>query len=88
MYSNADLVLQVYWGEDINKLTRYLDILNKADYIVIPTNHQYAQITRLPERYPLTTLYYRELIGCPENEDRGCQRQGHDGRGNGIYRNG
>jgi YYY domain-containing protein len=69
MYSNDDLVLQVYWGEDANKLTRYLDVLNKADYIVIPTNHQYAQITRLPERYPMTTLYYRDLIGCPAGED-------------------
>jgi len=69
MYSNDDLVLQVYWVEDINKLNRYLDILNRTDYIVIPTNHQYAQITRVPERYPLTTLYYRELIGCPADEE-------------------
>ena len=29
---------------------------------IIPTNHQYGQITRLPERYPLTTVYYRELL--------------------------
>lgn len=69
MYSNDDLVLQVYWVEDINKLNRYLDILNRTDYIVIPTNHQYAQITRVPERYPLTTLYYRELIGCPSAQE-------------------
>ncbi|MEY2818544.1 MAG: hypothetical protein RL275_2007 [Chloroflexota bacterium] len=69
MYSNDDLVLQVYWVDDINKLNRYLDILNKADYIIIPTNHQYGQITRVPERYPLTTLYYRELIGCPSGQE-------------------
>jgi hypothetical protein len=24
------------------------------------------------ERYPLTTLYYRELIGCPEDKDIIC----------------
>jgi hypothetical protein len=65
LYSNDDLVLQVYWVDDAAKLERYINILSKADYIVIPTNHQYGQITRLPERYPLTTLYYRELIGCP-----------------------
>ncbi len=64
-----DLVLQVYWADDINKLNRYVDILSRANYIVVPTNHQYAQITRLPERYPLTTLYYRELIGCPASEE-------------------
>ncbi len=69
MYSNDDLILQVYWGEDINKLERFITVLSKADYIVIPTNHQYAQITRVPERYPMTTLYYRELIGCPEGEE-------------------
>ncbi|GJQ35829.1 MAG: hypothetical protein JETCAE01_18390 [Anaerolineaceae bacterium] len=69
MYSNDDLVLQVYWPDDANKLNRFVEILSKADYIVIPTNHQYGQITRLPERYPLTTLYYRELIGCPEGEE-------------------
>ncbi|MCZ2127638.1 MAG: DUF2298 domain-containing protein [Anaerolineales bacterium] len=69
LYSNADLTLQVYWRDDENKIERYLDALSNADYLAIPTNHQYAQITRLPERYPLTTLYYRELIGCPESED-------------------
>jgi hypothetical protein len=43
-----------------------MDVLSQTDYIFIPTNHQYAQITRLPERYPLTTYYYRELMGCRE----------------------
>jgi YYY domain-containing protein len=62
----GDLVLQVYWPDDEIKLDRYIDVLDQADYILIPTNHQYAQITRLPERYPLTTHYYRELMGCPE----------------------
>lgn len=65
----GDLILQVYWPDDANKLTRFIDTLSQADYIIIPTNHQYAQITRLPERYPLTTLYYRELLGCPANEN-------------------
>jgi len=65
----GDLILQVYWPDDANKLTRFMDTLSLSDYIIIPTNHQYAQITRLPERYPLTTLYYRELLGCPANEN-------------------
>ena len=65
----GDLVLQVYWDDNAEKLTRYVDMLSQADYILIPTNHQYGQITRLPERYPLTTLYYRELIGCPARQD-------------------
>jgi YYY domain-containing protein len=65
----GDLTEQVYWDDDANKLNRFIDILNQTDYIFIPTNHQYAQITRLPERYPLTTYYYRELMGCPEDAD-------------------
>jgi YYY domain-containing protein len=65
----GDLNLQVYWDDNADKLTRFINILDQADYIFIPTNHQYAQITRLPERYPLTTHYYRELMGCPPSED-------------------
>ncbi len=65
----GDLNLQVYWDDNADKLTRFTSTLDQADYIFIPTNHQYGQITRLPERYPLTTLYYRELIGCPVGED-------------------
>ncbi|HSG42671.1 MAG TPA: DUF2298 domain-containing protein [Anaerolineales bacterium] len=63
----GDLNLQVYWDDNEEKLERYVSMLDQADYIFIPTNHQYAQITRLPERYPLTTYYYHELMGCPLN---------------------
>ncbi|HUG33761.1 MAG TPA: DUF2298 domain-containing protein, partial [Anaerolineales bacterium] len=65
----GDLNLQVYWDDNADKLTRFTTTLDQTDYIFIPTNHQYGQITRLPERYPLTTLYYRELIGCPVGEN-------------------
>jgi hypothetical protein len=65
----GDLNLQVYWDDNEEKLERFVSTLAEADYIFIPTNHQYAQITRLPERYPLTTLYYRELMGCPIGAD-------------------
>ncbi len=65
----GDLNLQVYWDDDPAKLTRFMDALNQGDYILIPTNHQYGQITRIPERYPLTTEYYRQLLGCPAGED-------------------
>jgi YYY domain-containing protein len=65
----GDLNLQVYWDDNAEKLARFQSVLDQTDYILIPTNHQYAQITRLPERYPLTTEYYRQLIGCPEDKD-------------------
>ena len=77
----GDLNLQVYWADDVAKLTRFVDTLSAADYIIIPTNHQYAQITRLPERYPLTTLYYRELLGCPAEENIiKCYREAQPGQ--------
>lgn len=77
----GDLNLQVYWDDNADKLTRFVDTLNQADYIFIPTNHQYAQITRLPERYPLTTQYYRELLGCPaEEEIIPCYRNAQPGQ--------
>ncbi len=65
----GDLNLQVYWNEDANKLARFESYLGQTDYIFIPTAHQYMQTTRLPERYPLTTAYYRQLLGCPPNQD-------------------
>ena len=76
----GDLNLQVYWDDNVEKFDRFITILNDTDYILIPTNHQYGQITRLPERYPLTTLYYRELIGCPQDKEIiWCYRVGQPG---------
>lgn len=61
----GDLNLEVYWDDNADKLERFVTTLDQTDYIFIPTNHQYAQISRVPERYPLTAYYYRELLGCP-----------------------
>ncbi len=61
----GDLNFQVYWDDNLDKLSRFIETLDQTDYIFIPTNHQYAQITRIPERYPLTSAYYRALLGCP-----------------------
>ncbi len=33
------------------------------------SNRQWASVTRVPERYPLTSVYYRALIGCPADKD-------------------
>ena len=44
----GDFLLQVYFDDDTDKLVHFMSVLDDADYIAIPTNHQYAQITRLP----------------------------------------
>ncbi len=65
----GDLNFQVYWDDNDTKVARFESTLDQADYIIIPTNHQYGQITRIPERFPLTTVYYRELLGCPADKN-------------------
>ncbi|HET6846395.1 MAG TPA: glycosyltransferase family 39 protein, partial [Anaerolineales bacterium] len=65
----GDLNLQLYWDDNADKLTRFVDTLSSGDYIFISSNRQWATIPRVPERYPLTTAYYRALIGCPDDQD-------------------
>ncbi len=64
-----DLVFEMYWDDNAEKLSRFLSILDQADYIFISSNRQWGTVPRVPERYPLSTTYYRLLIGCPEDKD-------------------
>jgi YYY domain-containing protein len=68
IYQN-DLNFEMYWDDNADKLQRFLTTLNQSDYIFISSNRQWASIPRVPERYPLTTFYYRELLGCPPEAD-------------------
>lgn len=63
------LNLQVYWDDNLDKLKRFVDTLSQGDFLFMSSNRQWASITRVPERYPLTTAYYRALIGCPPDKD-------------------
>ncbi len=65
----GDLNFEMYWADDQIKLDRFERILDQADYIFITSNRQWGTTTRVPERYLLTTHYYRNLLGCPEGED-------------------
>ncbi|MEW6503083.1 MAG: DUF2298 domain-containing protein [Chloroflexota bacterium] len=64
-----DLTLDLYADDTVEKRERMIDLLNRADYIFISSNRQWGTTTRLPERYPLTTAYYRYLLGCPAEKD-------------------
>jgi hypothetical protein len=57
--------LQVYWDDNADKLFRFQSILDQADYIFIPTNHQYGQITRLPERLSINHRVLPPATRCP-----------------------
>ena len=63
------LNFQMYWEEDSDKRQRFITNLDQADVIFISSNRQWATTVRIPERYPMATLYYRNLLGCPENKD-------------------
>jgi len=65
----GDLNFEMYWDDNPEKLNRFENNLNAADYIFITSNRQWATTARIPERYPLTSAYYRNLIGCPEDKD-------------------
>ncbi len=66
---NGNLNFEMYWDDNADKLTRFVSTLSQGDYIFMTSNRQWASITRLPERYPLTTEYYRLLVGCPPDKD-------------------
>jgi YYY domain-containing protein len=65
----TDLNFEMYWEDNTDKRLRFINNLEQADYIFISSNRQWGTIVRVPERYPMTTLYYRELLGCPEDKE-------------------
>ncbi len=64
-----DLIFEMYWDDNPEKLARFISTLDQADYIFISSNRQWATVPRVPERYPLSTTYYRHLLGCPDDKD-------------------
>jgi YYY domain-containing protein len=65
----GDLNLELYWPDDDSKRTRFETTLDQGDYIFISSNRQWGTTTRVSERYPLTSTYYRNLLGCPNEKD-------------------
>jgi YYY domain-containing protein len=65
----GDLNFEMYWPDNADKLTRFQTTLDQADYLFISSNRQWGTTVRVPERYPLTTEYYRSLLGCPAGKD-------------------
>jgi YYY domain-containing protein len=65
----SDLNFEMYWDDNAEKYQRFTSILDNADYIFMSSNRQWGTTTRLPERHPLTTEFYRALLGCPEDKE-------------------
>ena len=64
-----DLNLDMYAQDDQAKRDRFFQMLSQGEYIFMSSNRQWGTIPRVPERYPLSTAYYRALVGCPEEMD-------------------
>ncbi len=60
-----DFNFDMYEVDNPEKVARFLDILDQTDYILISSSREWASLPRLPQRFPMTTQYYRSLIGCP-----------------------
>ena len=61
------LNLEMYWEDNPDKLVRTTDILDQTDVVVITSSRQWGSLTRIPEKWPLVSTYYRSLLGCPED---------------------
>lgn len=61
----GDLNFEMYWDEDEAKRERFLNVLDRTEYIFITSSRQWGSLPRIPERFPLVIAYYRALIGCP-----------------------
>ncbi len=60
-----DLNFDMYEDDNPNKLSRFYDVLDHAEYILISSSRQWGTLPRIPERFPMTSEYYRSLLGCP-----------------------
>jgi YYY domain-containing protein len=59
------LNFHMYHDDSPEKLARFLSILDQSEYLFISSNRQWGSLPRIPERFPLVTLYYQHLLGCP-----------------------
>jgi YYY domain-containing protein len=56
--------LELYQDDTPEKRDRMIEILDKSEYIVVPSNRGYDAMPRLVTRYPLTLKYYQLLFDC------------------------
>ena len=57
----------MYTDDNPEKLANFLEILDDTEYFTISSSRQWGSTTRIPERYPLNVVFYRHLLGCPED---------------------
>ena len=53
----------VYEPDTPEKMTNLAQRLAEAQYLVFYSNRPYGSVSRVPDRYPLSSSYYRQLFG-------------------------
>ncbi|MFZ2956371.1 MAG: glycosyltransferase family 39 protein [Candidatus Ozemobacteraceae bacterium] len=61
--------LEIHEPDSASKAARLVSILSRADVLVITSNRMYGSLCRLPGRYPLSTAFYRLLLGISSDAD-------------------
>jgi len=54
--------LPLYDPDEPRKIDTLVQMLTRSDYINITSNRLYGSIPRIPQRYPMSTEYYRRLF--------------------------
>lgn len=55
--------LQLHEPDSAAKIDQMLTALEKSEIVVVTSNRMYGSLCRLPELFPATIAYYRELLG-------------------------
>ena len=64
-----DMELQIFWEDTPEKLDHMVNVLDSSDFIAISSNRRWGTQPRMPERWPMTTLFFRSLLGCPPDQE-------------------
>ncbi len=64
----AGLNFNMYTDDNSDKLEHFIDVYNQSEYLLISSNRQWGSLPRIPERFPMSTLHYRHLLGCPDDK--------------------
>ncbi len=55
--------LELYEEDNPEKLDYLVEELSRSEYLILASNRLYGVIPRFPERYPMSSRYYRLLLG-------------------------
>jgi hypothetical protein len=60
------LNFNMYTDDNSGKLEHFVDVYDQSEFLLISSNRQWGSLPRIPERFPMSTLHYRYMLGCPE----------------------